>query len=154
MSKPPMTIVSKFLEPLMPEAPNKACQELRQALKPGGHMVYGVPAERPLMAATFRLLRCNIRERHFSTEKEIATAAGSILSPIKTMVLRRLGGLAGPVYEARSFINDGHDNEARSFINDGHDNQDSPTPPLCLTGTCLRRSCTGLPGFYKLSTHV
>jgi hypothetical protein len=122
ISKPPVSIVSKFLERLKPEGLNKAGQELRWVLKPGGHMVYGAPVERPLMAAASRLLGCNIRERHFSTEKEIAAAAGSILSPVKTIVLRGLGGLAGPVYEARSFIIDGHDNEARSFINDGHDN--------------------------------
>ena len=53
---------------------------------------------------------------------QAAAAAGSVLSPVATTVLRGIGGLAGPVYEARSFINDGHDNEARSFINDGHDN--------------------------------
>jgi hypothetical protein len=53
---------------------------------------------------------------------QAAAAAGSVLSPASTTVLRGLGGLAGPVYEARSVINDGHDNEARSFMNDGHDN--------------------------------
>jgi hypothetical protein len=41
---------------------------------------------------------------------QAAAAAGSVLSPAATTVLRGLGGLAGPVYEARSFINDGHDN--------------------------------------------
>jgi hypothetical protein len=61
------------------------------------------------MAAAFRLLGYDIRKHHFSTEKEIAAAAGSILSPAATTVLHGLRGLAGPVYEARSFINDGHD---------------------------------------------
>ena len=110
ISKPPVSIVSKFLERLKPEGLNKACREIRRVLKPGGHMVYGAPVERPLMAAAFRFMGYDIREHHFSTEKEIAAAAASVLSPAATTVLRGPGGLAGPVYEARSFINDGHDN--------------------------------------------
>ena len=35
---------------------------------------------------------------------QAAAAAGSVLSPPATTILRGLGGLAGPVYEARSFI--------------------------------------------------
>jgi hypothetical protein len=62
------------------------------------------------MTAAFRLSGYNIYEYHFSTEKEIVAATGSVLSPAATTVLRGLGGLAGPVYEARSFINDDHDN--------------------------------------------
>ena len=115
-------LLISILEHLKPEDLNKACREIRRVLKPGGHMVYGAPVERPLMVAAFRLMGYDIREHHFSTEKEIAAAAGSVLSPAATTVLRGLGGLAGPVYEARSFINDGQDNEARNFINDGHDN--------------------------------
>jgi ubiquinone/menaquinone biosynthesis C-methylase UbiE len=115
-------LLISILEHLKPEDLNRACREIRRVLKPGGRMVYGVPVERPLMAAAFMLLGYDIREHHFSTEKEIAAAAGSTLSPVKTTHLRWLGGLAGPVYEARSYINDDHDNEARSLINDSHDN--------------------------------
>jgi ubiquinone/menaquinone biosynthesis C-methylase UbiE len=102
-------LLISILEHLKPEDQDRACREIRRVLKPGGHMVYGVPVERPLMAAAFRLLGYDIRKHHFSTEKEIAAAAGSILSPAATTVLHGLRGLAGPVYEARSFINDGHD---------------------------------------------
>jgi len=103
-------LLISILEHLKPEDLNKACREIRRVLKPGGHMVYGAPVERPLMVTAFRLMGYDIRQHHLSTEKEIAAAAGSALSPAATTVLRGLGGLAGPVYEARSFINDGHDN--------------------------------------------
>ena len=35
---------------------------------------------------------------------QVAATAGSVLSPAARTILRGLGGLAGPVYEARSFI--------------------------------------------------
>jgi hypothetical protein len=46
---------------------------------PGGQVVYGVPVERPLIVFLFRLLGYDTHEHHFSTEKDAAQSARSVL---------------------------------------------------------------------------
>ncbi len=89
------------LEHLRHDELDAACREIRRVLCPGGVMVYGVPVERPLMAASFRLLGYNIREHHFSTEKDVFLAAKRYLTPDRTEVIYGLGGLLGSIYETR-----------------------------------------------------
>jgi ubiquinone/menaquinone biosynthesis C-methylase UbiE len=68
-------LLISILEHLKPAELEKAFAEIRRVLKPGGQVVFGVPVERPLMAAIFRLIGVNIREHHFSTHDEVLAAA-------------------------------------------------------------------------------
>ena len=87
------------LEHLKQDELDAACREIRRVLCPAGVLVYGVPVDRPLMTASFRLLGYNIHEHHFSTEKDVFAAAKRYLTPDRTEVIYGLGGLAGPIYE-------------------------------------------------------
>jgi ubiquinone/menaquinone biosynthesis C-methylase UbiE len=64
-----------IFEHLRPMDLPTAMKEVKRVLKPNGQFVYGVPIERKLMVLAFKLLGCNIREHHFSTEREIRDAA-------------------------------------------------------------------------------
>ena len=97
-------LLISILEHLKPDRQAAAFQEIRRVLKPGGQVVYGVPIERPLMVWLFRLLSCNIREHHFSTERDISTAAAAALQPIRLTQLRATPAIFGPVYEVGHFI--------------------------------------------------
>lgn len=68
-------LLISILEHLKPGEQAPAFREIRRVLKPGGQIVYGAPIERGLMVVFFRLLGFNIREHHFSTEKDVAGAA-------------------------------------------------------------------------------
>lgn len=94
-------LLVSILEHLKPLELEQAYREVRRVLKPGGQMVYGSPVERPLMAATFRVLGYDIRRLHFSTEKEIASAAGRLFQKVR---VRQLMSIAGPLYEVGHFI--------------------------------------------------
>lgn len=97
-------LLVSILEHLRPEDQDAACREIQRVLRPGGVMVVGVPVERPLMVLAFRLLGYNIREHHFSTEKEVFAAAAKHLRPDEERVLRGMGGLCGPIYMAKRFV--------------------------------------------------
>jgi len=94
-------LLVSILEHLKPLELEQACREVRRVLKHGGQMVYGSPVERPLMATVFSLLGYDIRRLHFSTEKEIAAAAGKALQKVR---VRQLTSFAGPLYEVGHFI--------------------------------------------------
>jgi len=88
-----------ILEHLRPEQQAVAMREIRRVLKPGGRLVYGVPVERPLMVAGFRMLGYDIRQHHFSTERDVAGAADAQLARIAVHRYAPLGGVFGTLYE-------------------------------------------------------
>lgn len=94
-------LLISILEHLHPAELPLAMQEIRRVLKAGGQMVYGVPVERPFMVWMFRLLGHDIRQEHFSTEKQVAQAAASFFRPLRLIPLRSLVGM---VYQVGHFV--------------------------------------------------
>lgn len=97
-------LLISILEHLKPDQQLWAFQEIRRVLKPGGQVVYGVPIERPLMVLMFRLLGYDIRELHYSTEKDVFEAANSILEKERLVQMQSILPLFGPVYEVGHFV--------------------------------------------------
>ena len=97
-------LMVSILEHLKPLELKQAFVEVSRVLKPGGQMVYGTPVEKPFMAFMFRLLGHNIRDEHFSTEKEIAEAARRAFSKGHVIQMKSTPPIAGPVYEVGNFI--------------------------------------------------
>jgi hypothetical protein len=57
------------------------------------------------MVLMFRLLGYNIREHHYSTEKDVLEAASSVLKKIRLVQMRAVPALLGPVvYEVGHFV--------------------------------------------------
>jgi len=94
-------LLISILEHLKPEQLRQAFSEIRRVLKMGGQMVYGVPVERPLMVLAFRMLGCDIRGHHFSTEKDISRTAKDFFVEKQVAALRTA---FGPVYEVGHFV--------------------------------------------------
>lgn len=97
-------LLVSILEHLKPLELEQAFVEVRRVLKPGGQMVYGTPVEKPFMVFMFRMLGHNIRDEHFSTEKEIATAAHKAFSRGKVIQMKSTPPIAGAVYTVGNFI--------------------------------------------------
>jgi len=93
-------LLISILEHLRPEELEAAFREIRRVLKPGGQVVYGVPVEKPAMVFSFRLLGVNIRDHHYSTEKDVRSAARRIFTENKIIPMR---SLLGQVYEVGHF---------------------------------------------------
>jgi len=93
-----------ILEHLLPQDLHKAFQEIRRVLRPGGVIVYGVPIERPMMVTAFKLMGYDIRQHHFSTEKQVEAAAKNYFTAEKKNVLHALGLPVLAVYEGQRFI--------------------------------------------------
>ncbi len=100
-------LLVSILEHLKPAELIQAFREIRRVLKPDGQTVYGVPIERRFMALMFRLLGCNIREHHFSTEKDVFNAADSVLDKVRVVQMQSVPTLFGPVYEVGHFVKAG-----------------------------------------------
>jgi len=96
-------LLISILEHINPEEQIKAFREIWRVLKPGGQVVYGVPIERPLMVFLFRLLGVNIREHHFSTEKDVADAARQVFDSGILQVMKGPIGVGVSVYEIGHF---------------------------------------------------
>jgi ubiquinone/menaquinone biosynthesis C-methylase UbiE len=96
-------LLISILEHLHPPDQLKAFAEISRVLKPGGQVVYGVPIERPLMVFMFKMLGCDIRKEHFSTEQDVAQAAEKTLHKEKILQMRSRPPLFGPVYEVGHF---------------------------------------------------
>jgi ubiquinone/menaquinone biosynthesis C-methylase UbiE len=96
-------LLISILEHLKPPELLLAFEEIRRVLKPGGQVVYGVPIERPFMVFMFRLLGYNIREHHFSTEKDVLEAAGAILKKVRVERMKSVPSVFGAVYEVGLF---------------------------------------------------
>jgi ubiquinone/menaquinone biosynthesis C-methylase UbiE len=97
-------LLVSILEHLKPLELEQAFVEVRRVLKPGGQMVYGTPVEKPFMVFMFRLLGHQIRNEHFSTEKEIAAAAYRIFSKGHVIDMKSTPPIAGTVYTVGNFI--------------------------------------------------
>ena len=97
-------LLISILEHLKPMELEQAFAEIRRVLRPGGQMVYGTPVEKPFMVFMFRMLGHNIRDEHFSTEKEIAAAAYKVFSKGKVIPMKSIPPIAGAVYTVGNFI--------------------------------------------------
>lgn len=97
-------LLVSILEHLKPVELEQAFIEVRRVLKPGGQMVYGTPVEKPFMVFMFKILGHNIRDEHFSTEKEIAAAAHKAFSKGHVLQMKSTPPIAGAVYEVGNFI--------------------------------------------------
>lgn len=96
-------LLISILEHLKPHDLEQAFSEIQRVLKPGGQMVYGVPVERPLMVLIFRLLGYNIREHHFSTEKDVAQTAERFFKKVSVQPMKASLPVLGNVYEVGHF---------------------------------------------------
>ena len=97
-------LLISILEHLKPEQQATAFQEIRRVLKPAGQVIYGVPVERPLMVFVFRLMGYNIRELHFSTERDVRKAASALLQPVRLVDMPAILPGLGAVYEVGHFL--------------------------------------------------
>jgi ubiquinone/menaquinone biosynthesis C-methylase UbiE len=97
-------LMISILEHLKPLELEQAFVEVRRVLKPGGQMIYGTPVEKPFMVFMFRLLGHDIRNEHFSTEKEIAQAAHRTFSKGHVIQMKSTPPVAGAVYNVGNFI--------------------------------------------------
>lgn len=97
-------LLISILEHLKPSEQVQAFQEIRRILKPKGQVVYGVPIERAFMVLMFRFLGYNIREHHFSTEKDVLNAAQSVLGKVRIVKMKSVPSIFGAVYEVGHFI--------------------------------------------------
>ena len=97
-------LLISILEHLKPEELDCALREIKRVLKPGGQLVYGVPVERPFMVAMFASLGYNIRKYHFSTEKDISTAASKHFRQVRILPMKSTPAFFGNVYEIGHFI--------------------------------------------------
>lgn len=97
-------LLISILEHLHPDELERAFQEIQRVLKPGGQLVYGAPVERPFMVFMFRRLGYDIRKAHFSTEKQIAAAAGQLFRREKIIQMKSTPPLFGAVYEVGHFV--------------------------------------------------
>ncbi|HEY1922930.1 MAG TPA: class I SAM-dependent methyltransferase [Tepidisphaeraceae bacterium] len=96
-------LLISILEHLKPQDQPRAFAEIRRVLKPGGQVVYGVPIERPLMVFMFRRLGYDIREHHFSTEKDVSAAAEQAMQKVRIIQMSSKPPIFGPVYEVGHF---------------------------------------------------
>ncbi|WKZ41150.1 MAG: class I SAM-dependent methyltransferase [Anaerolineales bacterium] len=97
-------LLISILEHLKPLELEQAFAEVKRVLKPGGQMVYGTPVEKPFMVFMFRMMGHDIRDEHFSTEKEIAAAAYKAFSKGHVIEMKSTPPIAGAVYNVGNFI--------------------------------------------------
>jgi ubiquinone/menaquinone biosynthesis C-methylase UbiE len=96
-------ILVSILEHIKPQEQVPAFEEIKRVLKPGGQVVYGVPVEHPIMVFGFRLLNVNIREHHFSTEKDVQNAAQSVMKKVRIVDLKPTIPIIKSVYQVGHF---------------------------------------------------
>src|SRR5581483_7314452 len=97
-------LLISILEHLKPAQLQAACREIARGLKPGGQIVYGVPVERAFMVFMFRVLGYNIREHHFSTEKDVNNAFAQSFKQIRLVPMKSLIPALGALYEVGHFL--------------------------------------------------
>jgi len=97
-------LLISILEHLRPHHQAAAFREIARVLRPEGQVVYGVPVERPLMVWLFRLLGCNIREHHFSTQDDVSTAARQVFGHGRITPMCSIPPFRGSVYEVGHFV--------------------------------------------------
>ena len=97
-------LLISILEHLKPLEVEQAFAEVKRVLKPGGQVVYGTPVEKPFMVFMFRMLGHDIRDEHFSTEREIATAAYKSFTRGHVIEMKSIPPIAGAVYMVGNFV--------------------------------------------------
>lgn len=97
-------LLISILEHLKPNELKQAFAEVKRVLKSEGQMVYGTPVEKPFMVFMFKMLGHNIRDEHFSTEKEISAVAFKSFSKGKVIEMKSTPPIAGTVYTVGNFI--------------------------------------------------
>jgi len=97
-------LLISILEHLKPTEQIQAFREIHRVLKPGGQAIYGVPIERRFMVSMFWLLGFDIRKHHFSTEKDVFSAANSVLRKERVVQMQSVPSFFGPVYEIGHFV--------------------------------------------------
>ena len=97
-------LLVSILEHLRPTEQIQAFREIHRVLKPGGQAIYGVPIERRFMVSMFWLLGFDIRKHHFSTEKDVFSAANSVLRKERVVQMQSVPSFFGPVYEIGHFV--------------------------------------------------
>lgn len=95
-------LLISILEHLRPEDQHRTFSEIARVLSPGGQVIYGVPVQRPLMDLLFRIIGYNIRDYHFSSEKDVLGSAELVLK--KDRVIKINAGLFGSIYEVGHFV--------------------------------------------------
>jgi ubiquinone/menaquinone biosynthesis C-methylase UbiE len=96
-------LLISILEHLKPSQQTQAFSEIRRVLRPGGQVVYGVPVERPLMVWMFRLLGYDIRQHHFSTERDVSNAAAELMRKVRVKPMLATPAILGAVYQVGHF---------------------------------------------------
>jgi SAM-dependent methyltransferase len=109
-------LLISILEHIKPSEQIQAFREIRRVLKPQGQVVYGVPIERAFMVFMFRLLGYNIREHHFSTERDVFDAANCVLDEVRVVRMKSVPSLFGPVYEVGHFVKRGSDRSSSQTV--------------------------------------
>jgi ubiquinone/menaquinone biosynthesis C-methylase UbiE len=97
-------LLISILEHIMPAEQVPAFIEIKRVLKPGGQVVYGVPVEYPVMVFAFRLLSVDIREHHFSTEKDVLYAAQRVLEKVRVINMKPILPIIRSIYQVGHFI--------------------------------------------------
>ena len=97
-------LLVSILEHLQPADLGRAFAEADRVLKPGGHLVYGVPMDRWATRLAFRALGYDIRKHHFSTERDVRSAAEQILRAVRLRTLNAPLGIAIGVYQVGHFV--------------------------------------------------
>ena len=100
-------LLISVLEHLKPSEQTQAFREIHRVLKPQGQVICGVPIERGFMVFMFRLLGCDIRKHHFSTEKDVFNAAETFLEKVRVIQMASVPSLLGPVYQVGHFVKSG-----------------------------------------------
>lgn len=100
-------LLISILEHLKPSELEQAFSEIKRVLKPGGQVIYGVPIERPFMVFMFRILGYDIRDHHFSTEKDISRSAGKFFKKTSIQAMKAFPSVFGNVYEIGHFTKRG-----------------------------------------------
>jgi hypothetical protein len=59
------------------------------------------------------MLGCNIRQHHFSTEKDVFSAADSVLEKVRVVQMQGVPSMLGPVYEVGHFVKSASTKQAR-----------------------------------------
>jgi ubiquinone/menaquinone biosynthesis C-methylase UbiE len=97
-------LLISILEHLRPVELSRAFAEVKRVLRPGGQGVYGVPIDRWVTRLGFRALGYDIRQHHFSNERQVRSAAEDILSPVRFQRLTFPLGISIGVYQVGSLI--------------------------------------------------
>jgi 2-polyprenyl-3-methyl-5-hydroxy-6-metoxy-1,4-benzoquinol methylase len=97
-------LLISILEHLRPGELSRAFAEVKRVLRPGGQVVFGVPIDRWTTRLGFLALGYDIRKHHFSTERQVRSAAEDALIPVRFQRLTLPLGISIAVYQVGSLL--------------------------------------------------